>query len=112
MADHPNALVQQADSMKSSLKQLCKDNAVIDVQNGLRIDDNATYRPITRAKTLIWDITGWDLTLQHHLFTWIWTQQMVQPLVRDFHPKKDQALIEKIGLNEYKKTLTLPMQKN
>ena len=69
-----NALVQQADSMKSSIEAaLGKDNVVIDVQNCLQTMQITllTLPNHQSKKTLIWISLVGDLTSKTHLLTWI-----------------------------------------
>lgn len=105
-----NALVQQADSMKSSIETaLGKDNVVIDVQKLSTDDaDNATYfAQSPDQKDFDMDITGWGPDFQDpSTYLDILNPTDGSTLTgMGLDPKKDQALIEKIGLNEYKALL-------
>ncbi len=105
-----NALVQQADSMKSSIEaSLGKDNVVIDVQKLSTDDaDNATYfAQSPDQKDFDMDITGWGPDFQDpSTYLDILNPTDGSTLTgMGLDPKKDQALIEKIGLNEYKALL-------
>lgn len=107
-------LVQQADSMKSSIEAaLGKDNVVIDkncsrtMQITLR-----TFAQSTSKKTLIWDITGWGPDFQDpSTYLISWTQQMNFDWKRDSGSQERPSVIEKIGLNQYKELLMPPMLK-
>ena len=105
-----NALVQQADSMKSSIEAaLGKDNVVIDVQKLSTDDaDNATYfAQSPEQKDFDMDITGWGPDFQDpSTYLDILNPTDGSTLTgMGLDPKKDQALIEKIGLNQYKELL-------
>ena len=105
-----NALVQQADSMKSSIETvLGKDNVVIDVQKLSTDDaDNATYfAQSPDQKDFDMDITGWGPDFQDpSTYLDILNPTDGSTLTgMGLDPKKDQALIEKIGLNQYKELL-------
>ena len=105
-----NALVQQADSMKSSIEAaLGKDNVVIDVQKLSTDDaDNATYfAQSPDQKDFDMDITGWGPDFQDpSTYLDILNPTDGSTLTgMGLDPKKDQALIEKIGLNQYKELL-------
>jgi len=93
-----NALVQQADSMKSSIEAaLGKDNVVIDVQKLSTDDaDNATYFAQSPEQKDQDPSTYLDILNPTDGST-------LTGMGLD--PKKDQALIEKIGLNQYKELL-------
>ena len=94
-----NALVQQADSMKSSIETaLGKDNVVIDVQKLSTDDaDNATYfAQSPDKKTLIWISLVGDLTSKTHQLTWISSIPVDGSALAGMgiNPSTDQALIE------------------
>ena len=105
-----NSIVQQADSMKNSIETaLGKDNVVIDVQKLSTDDaDNATYfAQSPEQKDFDLDIGGWGPDFQDPS-TYL---DILSPVDGStltgmgLDPKKDQALIEKLGLNEYKQLL-------
>jgi len=105
-----SSLVQQADSMKSSIETaLGKDNVVIDVQKLSTDDaDNATYfAQSADQKDFDLDITGWGPDFQDpSTYLDILNPTDGSTLTgMGLDPKKDQALIEKIGLNQYKELL-------
>ncbi len=105
-----STLVQQADSMKSSIETaLGKDNVVIDVQKLSTDDaDNATYfAQSPDQKDFDMDITGWGPDFQDpSTYLNILNPTDGSTLTgMGLDPKKDQALIEKIGLNQYKELL-------
>lgn len=96
--------------MKSSIESaLGKDNVVIDVQKLSTDDaDNATYfAQSPDQKDFDMDITGWGPDFQDPS-TYL---NILNPTDGStltgigLDPKKDQALIEKIGLNQYKELL-------
>ena len=96
-----NALVQQADSMKSSIETaLGKDNVVIDVQKLSTDDaDNATYfAQSPDQKDFDMDITGWGPDFQDpSTYLDILNPTDGSTLTgMGLDPKKDQALIEKL----------------
>jgi len=105
-----STLVQQADSMKSSIETaLGKDNVVIDVQKLSTDDaDNATYfAQSPDQKDFDMDITGWGPDFQDpSTYLNILNPTDGSTLTgMGLDPKKDQALIEKVGLNQYKELL-------
>ena len=96
--------------MKSSIETaLGKDNVVIDVQKLSTDDaDNATYfAQSPEQKDFDMDITGWGPDFQDpSTYLDILNPTDGSTLTgMGLDPKKDQALIEKIGLNEYKALL-------
>ena len=105
-----NSIVQQADSMKNSIETaLGKDNVVIDVQK-LSTDDanNATYfAQSPEQKDFDLDIGGWGPDFQDPSTYLDILNPTDGPTLTGMglDPKKDQALIEKLGLNEYKQLL-------
>lgn len=105
-----NSIVQQADSMKNSIETaLGKDNVVIDVQK-LSTDDanNATYfAQSPEQKDFDLDIGGWGPDFQDPSTYLDILSPVDGPTLTGMglDPKKDQALIEKLGLNEYKQLL-------
>ena len=105
-----NPIVQQADSMKNSIETaLGKDNVVIDVQK-LSTDDagNATYfAQSPEQKDFDLDIGGWGPDFQDPSTYLDILSPVDGPTLTGMglDPKKDQALIEKLGLNEYKQLL-------
>ena len=105
-----NPIVQQADSMKNSIETaLGKDNVVIDVQKLSTDDaDNATYfAQSPEQKDFDLDIGGWGPDFQDPSTYLDILSPVDGPTLTGMglDPKKDQALIEKIGLNEYKQLL-------
>ena len=105
-----STLVQQADSMKSSIETaLGKDNVVIDVQKLSTDDaDNATYfAQSPDQKDFDMDITGWGPDFQDpSTYLDIFNPVDGSALAgMGINPAADQALIEKLGLNEYKQLL-------
>lgn len=105
-----NPLVQQADSMKNSIETaLGKDNVVIDVQKLSTDDaDNATYfAQSPEQKDFDLDIGGWGPDFQDPSTYLDILSPVDGPTLTGMglDPKKDQALIEKLGLNEYKQLL-------
>ena len=100
----------KANSMKSSIETaLGKDNVVIDVQKLSTDDaDNATYfAQSPDQKDFDMDITGWGPDFQDpSTYLDILNPTDGSTLTgMGLDPKKDQALIEKIGLNQYKELL-------
>lgn len=105
-----NSIVQQADSMKNSIETaLGKDNVVIDVQKLSTDDaDNATYfAQSPEQKDFDLDIGGWGPDFQDPSTYLDILNPTDGPTLTGMglDPKKDQALIEKLGLNEYKQLL-------
>ena len=105
-----NPIVQQADSMKNSIETaLGKDNVVIDVQKLSTDDaDNATYfAQSPEQKDFDLDIGGWGPDFQDPSTYLDILSPVDGPTLTGMglDPKKDQALIEKLGLNEYKQLL-------
>lgn len=105
-----NSIVQQADSMKNSIETaLGKDNVVIDVQKLSTDDaDNATYfAQSPEQKDFDLDIGGWGPDFQDPSTYLDILSPVDGPTLTGMglDPKKDQALIEKLGLNEYKQLL-------
>lgn len=105
-----NPIVQQADSMKNSIETaLGKDNVVIDVQKLSTDDaDNATYfAQSPEQKDFDLDIGGWGPDFQDPSTYLDILNPTDGPTLTGMglDPKKDQALIEKLGLNEYKQLL-------
>ena len=105
-----NSIVQQADSMKNSIETaLGKDNVVIDVQKLSTDDaDNATYfAQSPEQKDFDLDIGGWGPDFQDPSTYLDILSPVDGPTLTGMglDPKIDQALIEKLGLNEYKQLL-------
>lgn len=110
VAQSSNSIVQQADSMKNSIETaLGKDNVVIDVQKLSTDDaDNATYfAQSPEQKDFDLDIGGWGPDFQDPSTYLDILNPTDGPTLTGMglDPKKDQALIEKLGLNEYKQLL-------
>ena len=104
------SIVQQADSMKDSIeKTLGKENVVVDVQKLSTEDaDNATYFAQTPdQKDFDMDIAGWGPDFQDpSTYLDIFNPVDGSALAgMGINPATDQALIEKLGLNEYKQLL-------
>ena len=103
-------LVQQADSMKNSIeKTLGEENVVVDVQKlSTEAADNATYFAQTPdQKDFDMDIGGWGPDFQDpSTYLDIFNPVDGAALTgMGINPETDQALIEKLGLNEYKQLL-------
>ena len=104
------SIVQQADSMKDSIeKTLGKENVVVDVQKLSTEDaDNATYfAQSPDQKDFDMDIAGWGPDFQDpSAYLDIFNPVDGSALAgMGINPATDQALIEKLGLNEYKQLL-------
>ena len=104
------SIVQQADSMKDSIeKTLGKENVVVDVQKMSTEDaDNATYfAQSPDQKDFDMDIAGWGPDFQDpSTYLDIFNPVDGSALAgMGINPSTDQALIEKLGLNEYKQLL-------
>ena len=105
-----NLLVQQANSFKQSVEEaLGKDNVVIDVQQmSTENKNNVTYFAETAAqKDYDVNIAGWGPDFQDpSTYLDIFNPVDGSALAgMGINPATDQALIEKLGLNEYKQLL-------
>ena len=110
VAQNSTNFVSRMQSLKQTVEDtLGKDNVVIDVQKLSTDDaDNATYfAQSPEQKDFDMDITGWGPDFQDpSTYLDILNPTDGSTLTgMGLDPKKDQALIEKIGLNEYKELL-------